>query len=109
MKSNVVSINCQPSPRFEEFWKAYPKRVCKAMAKDKWDKITNGGLTTKMKDGESGEMIEVFLQATAEEIIAGAKRYYETQIDKKTWKLKDDGRFTCQPHTWLNRGRWTDE
>ena len=106
---NVVQFKSEPSPRFEEFWKAYPRRCSKMLAKAKWDKITNGGMTTHIKDHDSGEMVEIFLQATADEIIAGAKRYYETQIDKKTWKLKDDGKYTCHPATWLNRGRWLDE
>lgn len=94
--------------RFEDFWRAYPKRVGKPLAKAKWDAITGGGLKTRTLDKDSGTYVEIELKATPDEIIAGAKKYAATQVDRQTYKLKDDGKFTCQPATWLNQGRWED-
>lgn len=99
----------EASERFDEFWDVFPKKQGKAKAKAKWDAITNGGLETKTRDSDSGTYVDIFLKATAEEIIAGAKRYRDRQIDKQTYKLRDNGRYTCMPANWLNQGRWEDE
>lgn len=93
---------------FEEFWRVYPKRVGKPLAKAKFDAITGDGLKTRTLDKDSGTYVEIELKATAQEIIEGAKRYAASQVDRQTYKLKDDGKFTCQPATWLNQGRWED-
>lgn len=95
--------------RFDEFWKHFPKRVGKPLARAKWNAITGPGLKTKTLDRDSGGYVEIELQATPEELIEGAKRYRSTQIDRQTYDLKDGGKFTCHPSTWLNQGRWMDE
>ena len=109
--SNVHSIARDPAPvTFEDFWQNCPKRCDKALARLKWDAITGpNGLHTRMLDRDSGQYVEIELRATPEEILAGMKKYRDTQIDRNTWKLKDGGKFTCHPATWLNRGRWMDE
>lgn len=105
---NVIPIR-RPEDRFEEFWRAYPKKkVGKPICKAKWDAITNGGLKTRTLDRDSGTYIEIELRATPEEIIAGVKRYAESQWDKSSSRFKDDGKFICNPATWLNQGRWMD-
>ncbi len=109
--ANIFSI-AQPATAaasFDEFWRMYPRRVGKPLARAKWEAITNGGLQTRTLDKDSGQFVEIELQATPEELIAGAKRYRDAQIDRTTFKLKDGGRFICHPATWLNQGRWEDE
>jgi hypothetical protein len=36
------------------------------------------------------------------------KAYVDAQIDRRTFKLKDDGRFIPHLATFLNQGRWED-
>jgi hypothetical protein len=93
---------------FELFWKAYPKRVGKPLAKAKFREIVTKGLRTRTLDRDSGSYVEIDLQATVDEIIAGAKAYARSQIDPNTYKLRDGGKYTCQPASWLNQGRWMD-
>ena len=111
--SNVHKLpvgNNRPEPgTFEEFWLHYPKKVGKPLAKAKWDAITGpDGLCTRTLDRDSGQYVGIDLRATPEEILDGVKRYRATQIDKNTYSLKDGGKYTCMPATWLNQGRWAD-
>lgn len=99
----------QHADAFEEFWFYYPRRVGKPLAKAKFNQITNGGLKTRTLDRDSGQYVEIELSATPEELVEGAKRYRADQMDKNTFKIKDDGKYTCHPSTWLNQGRWMDE
>jgi hypothetical protein len=71
-----------PSPEglFEEFWSVYPRKVGKGEAK----KAFRNALK----------------RATAEEIVAGAKRYAAS---------KPDPAYTKHPGPWLNADRWLDE
>lgn len=94
---------------FDDFWRAFPKRVGKPLAKAKWDAITGEGLKTRTLDRDSGGYVDIELRAKPEEIIEGARRYAQTQIDKQTYKLKEGGRFTLHPATFLNQGRWQDD
>jgi hypothetical protein len=76
------SIRQIPSecPFFEEFWKVFPRKVGKGEAR----KAFRNALK----------------RASAEEIVAGAKRYAAT---------KPDPEFTKHPGPWLNADRWADE
>jgi hypothetical protein len=65
---------------FEEFWKVFPRKVGKGEAR----KAFRNALK----------------RASAEEIVAGAKRYAAT---------KPDPEFTKHPGPWLNADRWADE
>jgi hypothetical protein len=65
---------------FEEFWKVFPRKVGKGEAR----KAFRNALK----------------RASAEEIVAGAKRYAAT---------KPDPEFTKHPGPWLNADRWLDE
>lgn len=70
----------EPPSSFDDFWKAYPRKVGKQAALKAFMKA--------IKD------------APAEEVIAGAIRYANDPNRSDT--------FTAHPTTWLNAGRWTD-
>jgi hypothetical protein len=71
--------------RFDEFWKAYPKKVGKEAARKVWMKVKpDKALFIKM------------LEAV------------ETAKKSKQWQ-KDNGQYIPNPSTWLNQGRWDDE
>lgn len=106
---NLKVVTSAEVVTFEDFWKVYPKRVGKPAAKAKWDAITSGGLKTRTLDRDSGTFIAIELMATPEELVAGAERYARTQIDPVTSRVREGGRFTAHPVTWLNQGRWMDE
>lgn len=97
---------------FEAFWRQYPhpRRVGKPLARAKWEAITNGGLRTRTLDRDSGQYVEITLQATPAEILSGLKRY-DDRVRKKgvgEYGYEENGRFICHPATWLNQGRWED-
>ena len=82
--STAVEI-LPPDSGFEAFWAAYPNKVGKAGARRKFHEILTKG------------------QATASEMIEGAKYYREYQA------VKDPNRqYTKHPETWLNKGCWPD-
>lgn len=74
---------------FEEFWRIFPPRSPhgnpKKPAKVKFMALVRSGIT-------------------AEEILAGAKRYATTVIATRT-----EPRFVAQAITWLNQERWHDD
>ena len=98
----VHQLNPESASSFDQFWKAYPRKIDKALAHAKWAAITNGGLSTRMLDRDSGLFIPITLQATPEEIMAGLRRYRENLPQEY------DEKFVPHPATWLNRGRWQD-
>lgn len=94
--------------RFEELWKLWPNKSKKPLARAKYDAIVKGGFKTRTLDKDSGMFMDIELTASAETILAGAKSYLSSQIDRNTYRLKDDGRFIPHLSTWLNGGRWED-
>ena len=72
----------EPEPGFATFWAAYPRRVGKLAALHAWQKALR--------------------LATAEDLIAGARRYALEMRDQ-------EAQFICHPRTWLTQGRWLDE
>lgn len=70
---------------FDEFWKAYPKKQGKDLAKTSF---------AKRKVGK--ELLQQMLSAI------------DQQKSTDQWK-KDGGQFIPAPATWLNQGRWQDE
>ena len=68
------------SNEFEEFWLAFPHKVGKFYAAKCFEKARK--------------------VASQEEIIAGVERYKRTKPRERPW---------CNPSTFLNQGRWTDE
>ena len=75
-----ISIKPTENPLFAQFWEVYPRKVGKGEARKAWRNALK--------------------RATAEEIIAGAKRYAAS---------KPDPEFTKHPGPWLNADRWLDE
>lgn len=73
------------SKGFDEFWKAYPKKVGKQEAKRAWQRMNGNRPTTEI-------------------IIAKIEQL-------KNWEQwqKQNGQFIPNPATWLNRGGWDDE
>lgn len=111
--SNVLHLFADPAPvtvpsRFEECWKTWPRKDGKAVARAKFDAIVKGGFQSKTLDKSSGQYIDMELSATAEQIIAGAKAYMASQIDRNTYRLKDDGKYVPHLSTWLGRAGWED-
>lgn len=94
--------------QFEELWKLWPNKSKKPIARAKYEAIVKGGYITRTLDKDSGQYIELELSATPEQIVAGARAYVDSQIDKRTYRLFDDGRFIPHLATWLNGGRWED-
>ena len=73
------------SESFNDFWKAYPKKVSKATALKAWNKL-------KPND----DLVREILSAL------------ERQKTSVQWQ-KDNGQFIPYPATWLNGRRWEDE
>ena len=77
-----------PSPvtdMFEEFWKAYPKKVGKGYAQECFKKIK-----------PSRKLLDTMLEAIAK------------QKKSDMWK-RDKGQYIPNPSTWLNQKRWEDD
>jgi len=70
---------------FEDFWKAYPRKVAKQDAERAWGKLK--------PDAELQRLIR-----------ASVERHKET----RDWR-KDGGQYIPYPATWLNGKRWVDE
>lgn len=98
----------QAASRFEEVWRLWPRKDGKAIARTKYDAIIKGGFRTRTLDKSSGQFIELELSATADQILAGVKAYVDSQIDKRTYRFRDDGKFIPHFATWMNRGGWMD-
>jgi hypothetical protein len=76
------------SSEFEEFWRAYPKRVSKGGAYASWQKIV------KHQDAN------VFVTR-----VLNALNWQTRQLD---W-TKEDGKYVPMPVTYLNNRRWEDD
>jgi hypothetical protein len=70
---------------FEEFWKAYPRKIAKPQAEKAWAKIC--------PDEELNKRIHKALSVAKQ---------------SKDW-TKDGGQYIPYPATWLNQNRWEDE
>jgi hypothetical protein len=111
MRDNLYRLFPEPvaePSRFPELWLLWPRKDGKAVARAKFDAIVKGGFRTNTLDKSSGTFIPMELSATADEIIAGAKAYAASQIDKNTYRFKDEGKFIPWLQTWLGRGGWMD-
>lgn len=97
-----------PKGDFETVWKAWPRKDGKAIARSKYEAILRGGFKTRTLDKSSGQFIDMDLSATPEQIADGVKAYVSSQIDRNTYRFKDDGKFIPHLATWLGRGGWQD-
>lgn len=98
----VEPVPLRQAATFEDFYRLYPRKIDKTMARAKWDAITGPGLETRMLDRDSNKFVHVVLRATPEEIMTGLRRY------RDNLPLEYDEQFIPFPTTWLNRGRWDD-
>lgn len=80
----------------------------KDIARIKYLAIIKGGYDTRTLDKSSQTFIPMELSATPEQIAAGVKAYVDSQIDRRTFRLKDDGKFIPHLGTWLGRAGWDD-
>lgn len=81
-KEQIENIQTE---QFERFWGAYPRKVKKKIAFEKWCAL-NPDL----------DLVEKILAAVAQ------------QSKSPQWK-KDEGQFIPHPSTWINERRWEDE
>lgn len=90
----LFPLHLEPSDKFENFWKKYPKREAKAHALKAWIKL---GIDRN--------------EELYQEVMAGV----EAQLRfNKTWKAAMQGdnekrEYIKLPATWLNAGCWEDE
>lgn len=94
--------------QFEELWALWPNKAKKVLAKAKYEAVIRGGFKTRTLDRDSGQYVDIELSADEAAVIAGAKAYVASQIDKRTYRFKDDGKYIPHLATWLNQGRWED-
>lgn len=73
------------SDSFNQFWKAYPKRIGKGAAWRSWKKVK-----------------------AMKEIMPNLMKALEKQKKSDQW-AKENGQFVPNPSTWLNQRRWEDE
>lgn len=109
MKKEEGKDNRALEVAFEEFWKCYPRKVGKPLARAKFMAIVKGGFRTRTLDRDSQTFMDIELDASPEEIIAGTKRYALSLIDRNTFKRKVEDKFIPHAATFLNQGRWMDE
>lgn len=103
---NVVDISAESGEDFETFWKHYPRKVGKALAKARWNAIIEGG-TTRTLDRDSGQYVALELKATAEEMLAGLKAWKAANTNFQGDFLIEE-KYIPHASTWLNRGMWMD-
>jgi hypothetical protein len=82
IREDKISKDKPMKEGFEDFWKAYPKKVNKKEATSSYNKIKVS--------------LDTLLKAI------------EKQKKSDQW-LKDGGQFIPYPSTWLNQERWNDE
>lgn len=108
MSAEVVQLKTKTAEEwFDEFWKASPIKKEKPLTRQKFMALVSPeGLTTKIKDRETGELIEIhYEQQDPYVLVEQMKAYYRRQLDKD-YKISP---YTVHPATWLNRGRWQDQ
>jgi hypothetical protein len=113
LRSNVVTLFDEaPEPkaetRFEEVWKLWPNKAKKPLAKARYEAILRGPFKTRTMDKDSGQFVDIEVTGTEDEMVAGIKAYLAAQVDKKTYRMKDDGKYIPHLSTFLNQGRFAD-
>lgn len=83
---NKTASNKYP-PDFEDFWRAYPKKVGKAGTFKRWK---------AKKKNHDLPALEILLSSVRK------------QTQSEQWR-KDNGQYIPNPETWLNHDRWEDE
>jgi len=111
MRSNVQALFPEPEraldSRFEEVWRMWPNKAKKPLAKARYQALLKGPMKTRTLDRDSGQFVEIEVEAGEDEIEAGVKAYLKSQITKD-FKMKDDGKYIPHLSTFLNQGRFLD-
>lgn len=84
-QSAITTGRSTLASRFERFWAVYPKKVGKAEALRRWEKL-------RPDEQMTGRIVEA---VTA-------------QAQSDQWR-KEGGQYIPNPTTWLNRGGWEDQ
>lgn len=85
-KNNIKEKRIKKKKKwFDEFWEAYPRKVSKQDAKDRF-----------IKTVEDKEHFHAIMDALRE------------QKQTTQWQ-KNDGQYVPYPTTWINQGRWEDD
>ncbi len=84
-KDKAKDKDKESSIGFENFWKAYPRRVGRSAALKAWDKIS-----------PEPELVQIILKAI------------ESHRNCEQWRSQG-GKFIPHPSTWINQKRWEDE
>tara|TARA_R110000803_G_scaffold50951_1_gene105579 strand:+ start:992 stop:1483 length:492 start_codon:yes stop_codon:yes gene_type:complete len=81
---NPIPKNKQPAvdDLFEDFWKAYPRKVAKGKARKAWDKATKN--------------------VAPQTIIEAGEQYAKSVAGS-------EAKYIAHPTTWLNAERWEDD
>ncbi len=98
----------KPQSRFEEIWKLWPNKSKKPLAKAKYHAVIHGRFKTRTFDKDSNSYVDIELEASELEVVTGIQAYLKAQVDKNTYRLKDEGKYIPHLATFLNGGRWTD-
>jgi len=85
----------------------WPRKDGKVLAKARYEAILKG-CKTRTLEKDSGTYMSIELEATEDQIINAAKAYLSSQIDMKTFKMKDEGKYIPHLNTWLNKGKFLD-
>lgn len=83
IREDKISKDKVMTEGFEDFWKAYPKKVNKKEASSAWKKANRPSLETIL-------------------------RAIEKQKKSEQW-AEDNGKYIPYPSSWLNKERWSDE
>lgn len=84
-KTNTNTNTKNKDQLFELFWNEYPRKVAKADARKKFEKLN-----------PDEELLAVMLKAISR------------QKESEQW-TKDGGQYIPHPSTWINQRRWEDE
>ena len=95
---------------FNEFWKWYPhhpQRKSKAKARSLFLQIIQpGGVDTRSKNKDSGQFMDLHLEATSEAIVEATKAYRKALIPQRMGEYAPDTTYTPNALVWLNGGDW---
>ncbi len=99
----------RPVPTFDDFWKRFPagRRRRKALCRQMWDEITNGGRLCRTKDAEGSGFVSIHVEATPEEIMDGLNAWVRSLPLNDDFSIRDE-QYVCTSPVWLNQSRWED-
>lgn len=115
-EDNVVILSDEQAKRaareaFEKFWFWCPVKKGKADARDLFvDIIKPGGCDRRKADKDAGAvvgMVETHLEATPEELISAAKKWF-LSLPNKPGSSDKDTAYCKHPQTWLRHKGWED-